>query len=186
MNALRALVVFVVLALSACGGADDERACALLEDIPDQAEEATLEGVTAVAQAAQDSEVSELRALGERLAQNLTRGRALERLAPGSFLEVVQTDLDDLRRACGDLRAALVVTMRDGCSASSVRRITPPSPSTIEPENLEALAGPDEGLAITSRALSSAFMQPWRVPRSRSNCGGPASSCALPKRFGGS
>jgi hypothetical protein len=103
MNASCALVVLVVLALSACGGADDKRACVLLENVPDQAEEATLEGVTAVAKAAQDSEVSELRALGERLAQNLARGPALERLAAGSFLEVVQTDLDDLRRACGDL-----------------------------------------------------------------------------------
>ena len=103
MNALRVLVVLVVLALGACGGADDERACVLLEDVPDQVEEATLEGVTAVAETAQESEVSELRVLGERLGQNLTRGRALERLAPGSFLEVVQADLDDLRRACGDL-----------------------------------------------------------------------------------
>jgi hypothetical protein len=103
MNVLRALVVIVVLALSACGGTDDERACVLLEDVPDQVEEATLEGVTAVAQAAQDSEVSELRALGKRLAQNLTRSQALERLAPGLFLEVVQSDLDDLRHACGDL-----------------------------------------------------------------------------------
>jgi hypothetical protein len=103
MNALRALVVFVALALSACGGSDDERACVLLEDVPDQAEEATLEGVTAVARAAQESEVTELRTLGERLAQNLARGQALERLAGGLFLEVVQADLDDLRRACGDL-----------------------------------------------------------------------------------
>lgn len=103
MNVLRALVVIVVLALSACGGAEDERACVLLEDVPGQAEEATLEGVTAVAQAAQHSEVSELRALGERLAQNLMRSQVLERLAAGSFLEVVQTDLDELRRACGDL-----------------------------------------------------------------------------------
>ena len=103
MNTLRALVVFVVLALSACGGADGERACVLLDDVPDQVEEATLEGVTAVAQAAQESEVSELRTLGERLAQNLTRSQALERLAAGAFLEVVQADLDDLRRACGNL-----------------------------------------------------------------------------------
>jgi hypothetical protein len=103
MNALRVLVVLVVLALSACGGADDERACVLLEDVPDRVEEATVEGVTAVAQAAQESEVSELRALGERLAQNLTRSQALERLAAGAFLEVVQADLNDLRRACGHL-----------------------------------------------------------------------------------
>jgi hypothetical protein len=103
MNASRVLVVLVVLVLGACGGSDGERACVLLEDVPDQVEEATLEGVTAVAQAAQESEVSELRTLGERLAQNLARGPALERLAGGLFLEVVQADLDDLRRACGDL-----------------------------------------------------------------------------------
>ena len=103
MNALRVLVALVVLALSSCGGGDDKRACVLLEDVPDQVEEATLEGVTAMAQAAQESEVSELRALGERLARNLTRSQALERLAPGAFLEVVQADLNDLRRACGDL-----------------------------------------------------------------------------------
>ena len=105
MSALRALAVFVVFALSACGGADDERACVLLEDVPDPVEEATVEGVTAVAEAAQESEVSELRALGERLAQNLTRSQALERLSAGLFLEVVQADLDDLRRACGDLES---------------------------------------------------------------------------------
>jgi hypothetical protein len=103
MNAMRAIVVFVALALSACGGADGERACVLLEDVPDQAEEATLEEVTAVAQAARDSEASEFRTLGGRLAQNLARGQALERLAGGLFLEVVQSDLDALRRACEDL-----------------------------------------------------------------------------------
>ena len=65
MNALRALVVFVVFALSACGGSDGERACVLLDDVPDQAEEATLEGITAVAQAAQESEVLELRTSGK-------------------------------------------------------------------------------------------------------------------------
>jgi hypothetical protein len=102
MNALRALIVFVAFALSACGGAD-ERTCALLGDIPDQVGDATLEEVTAVGRAAQESEVSELRTLGDRLTLNLARGRALERLAAGAFLEIVQADLDALRRACGDL-----------------------------------------------------------------------------------
>jgi hypothetical protein len=93
--------VFVAFALSACGGTE-EPACALLGDMPDQVGDATLEEVTAVAQAARESEVSELRTLGERLTLNLARGRALERLAAGAFLEVVQADLDAFRRACGE------------------------------------------------------------------------------------
>ena len=103
MNALRAplvFVVFVVFALTACGGGDDERACVLLED---EAVDTTLEGVAAVAQAAQESEAPELRALGDELAQNLARSPALERLASGLTLDVVQPDLDDLRRACENL-----------------------------------------------------------------------------------
>jgi hypothetical protein len=105
MNALRVLVVSVVFALSACGGSDDERACVLLED---QDVVATLEGVTAVAQAARESEDSELRALGEKLAQNLARSPGLESLAPGLTLDAVQSDLDNLRRACGDLGSRYV------------------------------------------------------------------------------
>ena len=102
MNASRALIVFVAFALSACGDSD-EQTCALLGDMPDQVGDATLEEVTAVAQAARESEVSELSTLGERLTLNLARRRALERLAAGAFLEVAQADLDDLRRACEDL-----------------------------------------------------------------------------------
>jgi hypothetical protein len=102
MNALRAVILVVAFALTACGGAD-ERTCALLGDIPDQVGDATLEEVTAVARAARESEVSELQTLGERLTGNLARGRALERLAAGAFLEVVQADLDALRRTCEDL-----------------------------------------------------------------------------------
>ena len=104
MNALRVLVVLAVLAPGACGGADGERACVLLDDVPDQVEEATLEGVTAVAQAAQESEVLELRALGERLARNLTRSQALERLAPGRSSRSSRLTLNDLR-ACGNLES---------------------------------------------------------------------------------
>lgn len=101
MNDLRALIVFVALGLSACGGTD-ERTCALLGDMPVQVGEATVEQVEGVAQAARESEVSELRTLGAQLTSNLARGPALERLAAGAFLEVVQADLDALRRACGD------------------------------------------------------------------------------------
>jgi hypothetical protein len=102
MNASRALIVFVAFALSACGGAD-ERTCVLLGDVPDQVGDATVEQVEGVAQAARESEVSELRTLGDRLTLNLARGRALERLAAGAFLEAVQADLEALRRACEDL-----------------------------------------------------------------------------------
>jgi hypothetical protein len=102
MNALRAVTVFVAFPLSACGGTA-ERTCALLGDIPDQVGDATLEEVAAVARAAQESEVSELRTLGGRLTLNLARGPALERLAAGAFLEVVQAYLDALRRTCGEL-----------------------------------------------------------------------------------
>jgi hypothetical protein len=102
MNAFRALIVFVAFALSACGGAD-ERTCTLLGDVPDQVGEATVEQVEGVAQAARESEVPELRTLGERLTLNLARGPALERLAAGAFFEAVQADLDALRGACEDL-----------------------------------------------------------------------------------
>jgi hypothetical protein len=81
----------------------DERTCAFLGDIPDQVGDATLEEITAVARAAQKSEVSELRTVGDRLTPTLARGPALERLAAGAFLEVVQADLDALQRACGEL-----------------------------------------------------------------------------------
>jgi hypothetical protein len=102
MNALRGVIVFVVLALSACGGAD-EPTCALLSDVPDQVGDATVEQVEAVAQAARESEVPELSTLGDRLTLNLARGPALERLAAGAALEAIQADLDALRRACADL-----------------------------------------------------------------------------------
>jgi hypothetical protein len=104
MNASRALIVSVAFALSACGGAD-ERTCALLEEIPDQVGDATLEQVEGVARAARESEVPELNTLGDRLTLNLARAPALERLAAGAFLEVVQADLNGLRRACGGLES---------------------------------------------------------------------------------
>jgi hypothetical protein len=95
MNACRALLVFVAFALSACGGAD-EPTCALLGEIPDQVGDATLEQVEGVARAAQESEVSELRTLGDRLTLNLARGPALRDWPPAHSSR-------SSRRACAEL-----------------------------------------------------------------------------------
>jgi hypothetical protein len=37
---------------------------------------------------------------------NLTRRRVLENLAPGSFLDVIQANLDALRSACRELETS--------------------------------------------------------------------------------
>jgi hypothetical protein len=105
VTVLRTLLVPVVLVLTACGGSG-ERACDLLEDVPDRAGQATLEEVNEVAEAAREAEATEIRSIGEELAVNLNRRRALESLAPGSFLDVIQANLDDLRRTCRDLDEA--------------------------------------------------------------------------------
>jgi hypothetical protein len=104
MKAARALLVSVVLALSACGGSG-ERACDLLEDVPDRAGQASLEQLEEVADAARESETAEIRDIGEQLSGNLARRHVFERLATGSFLDVIQANLDELRRACRDLEA---------------------------------------------------------------------------------
>jgi hypothetical protein len=96
------LLVSVAFVLSACTGSG-ERACGLLEDVPDRAGQASVEQVNEVAEAARESETAEIRDLGEDLSVNLTRRRVLERLATGSFQDVIQANLDELRRACRDL-----------------------------------------------------------------------------------
>ena len=99
MNALRALVVFVVFALSACGVSEDETACVLVEDQrPWRASSRHSRGSGGPGVGG-----LELKALGERLARNLARSPGLERLAPGLTLDSVQADLDNLRRACDEL-----------------------------------------------------------------------------------
>jgi hypothetical protein len=97
-------IAAVALFVSACGRTPDERACGLAEDLPARVGQASLEEVQEVAQAARDADSEELRTIGVELASNLTRRRALENLAPGSFLDVIQANLDHLRRACGDLQ----------------------------------------------------------------------------------
>ena len=104
MRTVRALLVPAVLVLSACGGSG-ERACDLLEDVPDRAGQASVEQLEELAEAAQESETGEIREVGERLSGNLARRQVFERLATGSFLDVIQANLDELRRACRDLEA---------------------------------------------------------------------------------
>lgn len=105
MRTVRALLVPAVLVLSACGGSG-ERACDLLEDVPDRAGQASVEQLEEVAEAARESESAEIRDIGEQLSGNLTRREVFERLATGSFLDVIQVNLDELRRACRDLEEA--------------------------------------------------------------------------------
>jgi hypothetical protein len=101
---LGGLVVSVGLMLASCAAGTDQ-ACGLLEDVPDRAGQASVEQLTELAEAARESETGEIRNIGQELAVNLTRRRAFENLAPGSFLDVIQANLDDLRRACRDLQA---------------------------------------------------------------------------------
>ena len=100
----RTLLVSVAFVLSACTGSG-ERACGLLEDVPDRAGQASLEQLEEVADAARESETAEIRDIGEQLSGNLARRQVFERLATGSFLDVIQANLDELRRACRDLEA---------------------------------------------------------------------------------
>lgn len=100
-----ALVLGAVLLLAGCAGTPDERACGLLEDVPDRVGQASVGQLNEVAEAARVAESAELRSIGEQLALNLARRRALENLAAGSFIDVIQANVDELRRACSDLEA---------------------------------------------------------------------------------
>jgi hypothetical protein len=104
MHGPRTLLLSAVIVLSACTGSG-EQACGLLEDVPDRAGQASVEQLEEVAEAARSSETAEIRNIGEELAVNLTRRRVFERLATGSFLDVIQANLEGLRQACRDLEA---------------------------------------------------------------------------------
>jgi hypothetical protein len=102
LRGFRRSIVALVVVLSACGGTG-ERACDLLGDLPERAEFASREQLLEVADAARESDVAEIRMIGQELTTNMARGQAFERLAPGLALDVIQFNLDDLRRACRDL-----------------------------------------------------------------------------------
>jgi polyhydroxyalkanoate synthesis regulator phasin len=104
-GAVRA-TAFVTLAifLSACAGTG-EQACDLLDDLPGRADRMSVEQMQEVADAARESDVPRIRALGEELTANLARMQSLEGLAPGAAVEVLQLNLDALRQACRNLEA---------------------------------------------------------------------------------
>jgi hypothetical protein len=104
VNGLGRSVVSFLVVLSACGGTG-ERACDLLNDLPDRADRMSFEQMQEVADAARESEVAEIRALGQELTANLARRLSLERLAAGLAVEVLQMNLDALRQACRTLEA---------------------------------------------------------------------------------
>jgi hypothetical protein len=99
----RSLLPAAILAaiLTACGSG--ERACDLLDDLPDRADRMSFEQMQEVADAARESEVPEIQTLGQELTTNLARRQSLEGLAPGLAVEVLQANLDELRAACANL-----------------------------------------------------------------------------------
>jgi hypothetical protein len=92
------LAALVAAILTACGSG--EPACDLLEDVPERADRTSIEQLQEVADAARESEVPEIRTIGRDLTESLARRQALEGLAPGLAVEVLQMHLDALRQAC--------------------------------------------------------------------------------------
>ena len=95
------LLVLIGLATAACN-AGGEEACERLDEFPEQVAEATLADVEELADAALDSDTEGIRAVGQQLTMLLERRQALENLAPGASLDVLQTEVDKLQSACSD------------------------------------------------------------------------------------
>ena len=102
MRSLTSLVVGVLL-IVACDVGPQEPACQLLAGVPAQAADASLDQLVELAQAAQASDTAEIRAIGERISSTLDQRHALENLAPGATVDILELALDDLRRECQDL-----------------------------------------------------------------------------------
>jgi hypothetical protein len=101
MQAVGRSIVSLLLVLSACGSG--ERACDLLEDLPDRADRMSIEQIQEVADAARASDRPRIRAIGEELTLNLARRQALETILAGAPIELMQMNLDALRQACANL-----------------------------------------------------------------------------------
>jgi len=95
------LLVLIGLATAACN-AGGEEACERLDEFPEQVAEATLADVEELADAALDSDTPPIRAVGEQLTSLLTGRQALENLAPGASVDVLQSELQKLESACSN------------------------------------------------------------------------------------
>lgn len=102
VRALARLVLSIAIVLGACAGTG-ERACDLLEDVPGQFVRADSDEVREVADAARESEVEEIRTIGDELALNIARAPALETILAGGPAKLIQMNLDKLRRVCQNL-----------------------------------------------------------------------------------
>jgi hypothetical protein len=95
------LLLLIGLAAVACN-AEGEEACRRLDEFPARVTEATLGDVEELADAALDSATEEIREVGEQLTSLVEQRQALENLAPGASIDVLQTEIQVLRRACSD------------------------------------------------------------------------------------
>jgi hypothetical protein len=100
---IAALLLSAVLVFSACIAGAQEEACGLLEDLPPRADQARIHELQELAQTAMETETAQIRTIGERIASNLSRRRALEALAANLALELITYDLEKLRQACRNL-----------------------------------------------------------------------------------
>ena len=100
MRALGTSIALVAL-LTACG--TGERACDLLEDVPDRADRTNVGELLELADAAVESDLPEIRELGQQLRTIVAQRRSLEGLAPGLAVDALQTNLDAFRRTCSNL-----------------------------------------------------------------------------------
>jgi hypothetical protein len=102
------LLLSAVLVLTACNAGGEEEACGLLEDLPRRAAQARVEELEELAESAMGAETAKIRAIGDRIASNLNRRQALEALAPNLAIELIDSDLENLRQACRNLEEAAV------------------------------------------------------------------------------
>jgi hypothetical protein len=97
------LLLSAVLVFSACNAGAEEEACGLLEDLPPRAGQARVAELQELAQTAMEAETAQIRTIGKRIASNLSRRHALEALAANLAVELIDLDLEKLRRACRNL-----------------------------------------------------------------------------------